>query len=254
MVEYEEDYLLPTAVSLIACFVFLAVMALYITSTFVQKINSSPTKATIALDIVIKEDPNKLLKKQTQNTKLAKSLLKDSPSEHALSKRAKTTSSLDDLFANLDEKYDKVIKKKASHIDSSKVASKRKTKMNEQAKYSSKDIADILDSVDESVSSSSKLIQNDNKHTNAYYAKIRQILSSRWQPSSIKDTLYAMVIVKIDKDGRFSYKFLSYSEDEDFNINLTNFLDSQISQIYPVRKNGDSAVIEVKFGVKGVEL
>jgi len=255
MVEYKEDYILPTAVSFIACLIFLFTIMFYMTSVFAQKMNPDVNKDSIAFDVIIKNDKNKMIKKQIVQKKLARSYLKSTLTQQTLSKKAKTTSSVDDLFANLDEKYDNVIEKKASNSDYSKVASKKKAKLNEQAKYSSKDVADILNSIDETFSPSSGLLQSDSKQTNAYYAKIRKILASRWSPlSSMSGDIHAMVVVKIDADGTFSYKFLSYSLDDMFNENLILFLDSQTTQKYPVYKNGETVVIEVKFGIKGVQL
>jgi hypothetical protein len=254
MVENREDYLFATFVALLACVVFVAMLGFYITSSFAKKMSSTQTQTTMSLDIIIVDEIKDAKKKKVQVQKLAQSTMQNPFSTKTLSKRPKTTSTIDDLFANLDKKYDNIIEKTASNTQQSQVVSRKKTILNEQARHKSEDISKLLDEIDDKIESSNSVLENDNKPTDIYYAKIRQIISSRWLPLSSEDSVYAKVIIKIDFDGTFSYSFLSYSEDGVFNENVIAFLQSQTTKIYPIYKKNKPISIEIKFGIKGVEL
>jgi len=83
---------------------------------------------------------------------------------------------------------------------------------------------------------------------NKYLGKISDILDQKWQdtPGTIAGNS-AIVTVRIDKFGNFSYKVDSLSYNNEFNAKLQNFLESLKDEKFPPYKKGNYIEIRVNF-------
>lgn len=72
---------------------------------------------------------------------------------------------------------------------------------------------------------------------------------SAWIP--VGTGLKAVVLVKIDLNGKFDYSFVKKSGDETFDSSLKIFLDEQKNTAYPKPTKGKAVRINVDFKSEG---
>ena len=228
---------------------FFLLCALYLKSHDIKKFDAISKVTVLELDIVLEsineKDTIKVRNKtDDKDTEKSSEIVKKSTSTSA-----KKTSDLKSLFANVNAEAPKIAKEEILNIKKSTVTSRYKSEFEKQQKSQNISVSKLLDSVQ---SKSSTIVPTDTKQKNdKYYSKIYELLASRWNPMLIIDGLFAKVIVTIYSDGRFEYKFLTYSGNIQFDDSLKSFLESETSRIYPPHKKGNKTDIEIIFKAEG---
>lgn len=228
---------------------FLLSCALYLKSQDIKKFDAISKVTVLELDIILepsKEKDKKQVKNKTdqKDTKKSNEVVKKSTSMSA-----KKRSDLKSLFANVKTTSPKVTKEKVLNIQKSTVTSRFKSKFEKQRKSQNISVSKLLDSVKSK--SSVVLPTKTTQRTDKYYSKINELLYSRWNPTVIIDGLLAKVIVTIYDDGRFEYKFLSYSGNIQFDDSLKSFLELETYKSYPPYEKGNKTDIEIIFKAEG---
>lgn len=218
----------------------------------VKKINTSQKTTVLELDIILdqveQKDVEKVLVKQEQiKTPISNSVVKK-----AKSVSAKQRSNLKSLFANVKTSAKKVSKEKVLNIKQSSIASRFKSKFEKDKESTKIDTKKLQnDTLKDKVKQSNLTVQDSIKEEDPYYSKIYSLISSKWRPTIFHNELSARVVITINSNGEFSYKFIQYSNNMGFDSQLKRFLDSQLSSIYPINPNRDITQIEILFQSKG---
>lgn len=245
----KSNFILSGVLAVGLYILFLLLCALYLKSQDIKKFDAISKVTVLELDIVIEPAKDKE-KKQTRSktdqkdTKKSQEIVKKSASTSA-----KKRSDLKSLFANVKTKAPKVSKEKVLNIRKSTVTSRYKSKFEKQRKSQNVTVSKLLDSV--KAKSSAVIPTNTTHKSDKYYSKINELMHSRWKPILIIDGLSAKVLVTIFSDGRFAYKFLSYSGNVQYDDSLKTFLESETYRLYPPYEKGDKTDIEITFGVEG---
>ncbi|WP_419769330.1 MAG: energy transducer TonB [Candidatus Marinarcus sp.] len=221
---------------------------LYLQAHNVKKFDAFSKVTVLELEILSNDQTEKTAEQVTpsdvKNSDLAQDIVKKSTS-----KSIKETANVKSLFANVSVNSDDVNKEDVLNVEKNAVASRFKSKFEKQRKSESVSVSKLLENVK---LKTSKLTFSESKNQNdPYYSKIYEIISSRWQPSSIVDNLSAKVVVTIYSDGKFEYTFISDSGDETFDASLKAFLDEQTTLTYPTHDKGNKTDIEIIFKAKG---
>lgn len=236
------------ASGLISIFIYLFIVLsffFYVKTSDVKKFDSFTKTTILELNIVIDDNVEKINKK----SEIEKSKKSEEIVEKSKSISNKQQTSVKSLFANVEDKSEKIVEESVNNVVNSEVSSRFKAKFEKQRKSDSLSVSSILGNVKSkaSVMPSSQTSEN----SDPYYSKIYELLAQRWNPMLIIDGLYAKVLVIITNDGNFSYKFLKYSGNEVFDNSLTSFLNEQVNITYPKHDKGSKTEIEVIFKAKG---
>ena len=84
-----------------------------------------------------------------------------------------------------------------------------------------------------------------------YYTKIRQLIDSRWHPTIFANDLIVKISIIIFNNGKFSYKFIQYSENVGFDTQVEEFLNNETLKNYPVSPTNKTVNIEIILHSKG---
>ena len=217
----------------------------YISSPPVKKYTAKTKVTVLELDVIVEKSDKKRIEKK-EDKKIEK---KEVVVEKAASKAAEKKPDLKSLFANVSTKSAKVAKKEVNKVVKSIDPKKFKSKFEKQKKSSNVKLDKLLNDkkTTTNVSSSSK---SKSKESDEYFSQVSSLLDV-WIPLIREDGLQATVLVMIDTNGRFDYKFKKYSGNNDFDISLKAFLEEQKSIIYPKPKKRKKVEIDVDFKSKG---
>ncbi|MBU3015732.1 TonB C-terminal domain-containing protein [Poseidonibacter lekithochrous] len=217
----------------------------YISSPPVKKYTAKTKVTVLELDVIVEKSDKKRIEKK-EDKKIEK---KEVVVEKAASKAAEKKPDLKSLFANVSTKSAKVAKKEVNKVVKSIDPKKFKSKFEKQKKSSNVKLDKLLNDkkTTTNVSSSSK---SKSKESDEYFSQVSSLLDV-WIPLIREDGLQATVLVMIDTNGRFDYKFKKYSGNNDFDISLKAFLEEQKSIIYPKPKKRKKVQIDVDFKSKG---
>lgn len=241
----ETSFLASGLFSIFIYLIIIFLFFLYVKTSDVKKFDALTKNTILELNIVI-DDKSDIVNKKSEIEKSKKS---EEIVEKSKSKTNKQHTSVKSLFANVEDKNDKVVDEPVNNVVTSEVSSRFKAKFEKQRKSENLSVSSILSSVKSkaSVMPSSQTSEN----SDPYYSKIYELLAKRWNPMLIIDGLYAKVLVIITNDGKFDYKFLKYSGNESFDNSLTSFLNEQVNITYPKHNKGSKTEIEVIFKAKG---
>lgn len=193
-------------------------------------------------EIVKKTEPTKKPKIIKISENIEKDTKKDS--RDIVEKDAKN------LFSTM-----KVDKKKANEVEQK--IKQEKTRSSRLKKQSAKELfkSSSLDKtkvkkellkIQKMLSKSSKKTMIQGKDDDKYFAKVSSIILQKWNATiSTKDGLKATVILKIDKNGRLTYRNLKLSFNNIFDSKLKDFLDSLSKDLLPKYTGGN--FIEAEF-------
>ncbi len=224
---------------------FILAFMLYLKETKIQRISPFANQTVIELDVVV--DP--LSVKKNQPAKIEPKKVVKEEVEKTTSVSPRKTADFKSLFANVKTESSKVSEETVNNAKANPNPTKYKAQMIRE-KRSEVDIKKTLNSVN--TEASKPLMSMQSKYKNdPYYSKIYEIIASRWNPMFVTDGLTATVIVTINNQGNFRYRFKKHSSDEDFNDALEQFLESQTLMSYPPYEKGRSTDIEVLFKSKG---
>ncbi len=236
------------AVSLYVCIVLLLIV--YLKEHNVKKIDAISKNTVLQLDVILEEpEPEKPeqkinIKSGVKNEKIAKEVVKKTTSSSL-----KQKTDLKSLFANVKTSAKKVTKQKVSTVKKSTISSRFKSKFEKEKKVKNVSVSDLVNN--QTPSMKKVVLSESQNETDPYFSKIYQMLSSRWNPTIFSDNLKAIVTITIQNNGIFSFKFIQYSGNSNFNTQLENFLNQESLKRYPVNPSGKTTQIEITFQSKG---
>ncbi|KAB7892639.1 TonB C-terminal domain-containing protein [Poseidonibacter ostreae] len=218
----------------------------YISSPPVKKYTTQTKVTVLELDVIVEKSDKKRIEKK-EDKKIEKK--EEVVVEKAASVAAEKKPDLKSLFANVSTKSAKVAEKEVNKVVKSIDPKRFKSKFEKQKKSSNVKLDKLLNDkkTTTNVSSSSK---SKSKESDEYFSQVSSLLDV-WVPLIREDGLMATVLVIIDPNGRFDYRFTKYSGNNDFDISLKAFLEEQKSIIYPKPKKRKKVQINVDFKSKG---
>ncbi len=218
----------------------------YISSPPVKKYTAKTKVTVLELDVIVEKSDKKRIEKK-EDKKIEKK--EEVVVEKAASKAHEKKPDLKSLFANVSTKTKKVAKKEVNKVVKSIDPKRFKSKFEKQKKSSNVKLDKLLNDkkTTTKVKSSSK---SKSKENDEYFSEVSSLLDV-WVPLIRENGLQATVLVMIDANGRFDYKFKKYSGNNDFDISLKAFLEEQKSIMYPKPKKRKKVEIDVDFKSKG---
>ncbi|MAD43048.1 MAG: hypothetical protein CL623_11755 [Arcobacter sp.] len=218
----------------------------YISSPPVKKYTTQTKVTVLELDVIVEKSDKKRIEKK-EDKKIEKK--EEVVVEKAASKAAEKKPDLKSLFANVSTKSTNVAKKEVNKVVKSIDPKRYKSKFEKQKKSSNVKLDKLLNDkkTTTNVRSSSK---SKSKESDEYFSEVSSMLDV-WIPLIRENGLQATVLVMIDVNGRFDYRFKKYSGNNDFDISLKAFLEEQKSIIYPKPKKRKKVQIDVDFKSKG---
>jgi hypothetical protein len=156
------------------------------------------------------------------------------------------------LFANVKTNIKRVTKKNISDVKKNNISSRFKSRFEKEEKRKSLKLNKLSTSQKSRKSDNLRLKSGKNK--NDFGSKLNSeltILWSRWLMSNNIDGMDAIVIITINQDGTFNYRFIRYSGNSEFDTRLKEFLDIQSIKLRP--NNNYNKIYEIKttFKIKG---
>jgi protein TonB len=202
------------------------------------------THYTIELQEVVKKQEDKIVIKDVKKPKPVIKEKKVLKKEGSLSVKEKT--SFKSLFKDLDPTLQKTTKKaEVQTKDRTEVAS-RKYGQKVYNKETSKSTSEIMKQLDD-IKKSTVIDKTDGQY-NEYYAKIKKILTTKYNRAiRIKGEYEAVVNVTIDNLGNLSYQIVKLSSDSSYNTQLKIFLDQMRLEKFPPYEGGIETVIKIDF-------
>ena len=228
----------------IAFFIYFSICFLvmyYIFSPIKESINITPSSTTIELDMIEEIAEKKMVERKTEK------IVKEEVVEKSTSASNEKKPDLKSLFANVKETSNKVVKEEVNNIEKSIDPKRFKSKFEKEKKSSNIKIDKLLD--DEKTTTNAKSSNSaKGEETDEYFSQVSDLLSV-WMP--IGSGLKAVVLVMIDLNGKFDYRFVKTSGDEAFDTSLRGFLDEQKNIAYPKPTKDKAIKINVDFKSEG---
>lgn len=243
----KKSSLLISGILSFSFYILLCFLVLYYISSPPVKKYTSKTKVTVLeLDVIVEKSDKKRIEKK-EDKKIEKK--EEIVVEKAASKAQEKKPDLKSLFANVKTKSKKVAKKEVNKVVKSIDPKRFKSKFEKQKKSSNIKVDKLLNDkkTTTNVRSQSK---SKSKESSEYFSKVSSLLDV-WVPLIRENGLQATVLVIINPNGRFDYRFKEYSGNNDFDISLKAFLEEQKSIMYPKPKNRKKVQIDVDFKSKG---
>lgn len=216
----------------------------YIMSPVENTINLTPVTTSIELDMIVEKAEKKMVER-----KVEKIIEQEEVKEKATSNSNEKRPDLKSLFANVKETAKTVAKEEVNNVEKSIDPKRFKSKFEKEKKSTNIKIDRLLEdektATDSKVKSSSKGEKNDD-----YASKIYEILQSG-APISQDTNLVAKVVIMIDENGKFDYKFQKVSGDAAYDASLKAYLDGQRNVAYPVPPSGKVVKYSVDFKFEG---
>lgn len=237
----ENSYFISGLLAFLFYITCILLLLLYLDKSDVKKISAFKKNTVLELEIII--DPSPIIKKIQKSKAIKKE--EKTFEEKSKSVSVVETADVKSLFSNVKTKARKIEKKIINNTKKSLVSSRHKSKFEKEKKTSSLKVSNILDDVN--VSSKQTITMDAKYEKDPYYSKIHELLGQRWNSVRTFDELFAKVIVIINNQGEFDYRFLSGSGNNDFDSALKEFLEEQKLISYPEYKKGNRTKIEVLF-------
>ncbi|MCH5322380.1 MAG: TonB C-terminal domain-containing protein [Helicobacter sp.] len=166
--------------------------------------------------------------------------------KESASKTANAGLGINKLFAQVDSK--KPTPKEALKPQSTNdvVAKKKKAQESSQKEEDTldKELQQIMSNLDVKQTMSFSAPKGE---FDEFYAKIHEILASRWNPMRLSNQYQAEVRITINNKGDFAYKIMKFSGNADFDKALEEFLDIMRQQEFPKFEGGNQTNIIVTF-------
>ena len=214
----------------------------YIMSPEPKMISIAPTSTTIELDMIVEKSDKKMIQKKAE-----KKIEKEEVQEKTASVSNEKRPDLKSLFANVKETSKEVAKEEVNNVEKSADPKRFKSKFEKEKKSSNIKIDKLLD--DEKTTTNAKSTNaNKGVENDEYFSKVSDLLSV-WVP--VGSGLKAVVLIMIDLNGKFDYRFVNKSGDEAFDTSLQAFLDEQRNIPYPIPTKDKAIRINVDFKSEG---
>jgi protein TonB len=197
---------------------------------------------TIELDMITEKAEKKMVEKKTE-----KIIEKEAVKEKEASVSNEKKPDLKSLFANVKETAKTVTKEEVNNIEKSIDPKRFKAKLEKEKRSNNIKIDKLLE--DEKTATNTKSTNaNKGQETDEYFSKVQELLDV-WNP--VGTGLKAVVLIMIDLDGRFDYRFVTGSGDEGFDSSLKAFLEEQKNLAYPKPTKEKDIKVNVNFRSEG---
>jgi len=246
-----KQELIYSAIAALSIYIILILSFLvYVKTNEVKKINAAIKSTVLQLDIIIdtntKIKEKITLKSTVKNKKIAQKVVKKTTSTSV-----KQRSNLKSLFANVKTNIKNTSKDKVLNIKNSSIASRFKSKFEKQKKTKDIVLSKLSEKIETRTDNKNLTMNKAKDNQDPYYAKIYQMLSTRWIPTIFVNDLKAKVNIIILNNGKFSFKFIQYSGNIGFDNQLKEFLNNETQKIYPISPTNKTINIEILFQSKG---
>jgi periplasmic protein TonB len=224
-------------------YIFLFFIVLfYIMSPTPKTYNIKPTSTVLELDMIVEKSEKKMVERK-QEKKIEKEEVQEKTASASNEKRP----DLKSLFANVKEKAPTVAKEEVNNVTKSLDPKRFKSKFEKEKKSSNVKIDKLLE--DEKTTTNAKSTNaTKGEESDEYFSQVQELLSA-WMP--IGSELKAVVLVMIDLNGRFDYRFVTKSGDDAFDTSLKAFLEEQKNVAYPKPTKDKNIKINVDFKSEG---
>ncbi|CAM2912422.1 TonB C-terminal domain-containing protein [Helicobacter burdigaliensis] len=191
----------------------------------------------------VKNENKNASKPKTQDKKIEKIPL----AKESASRSPNVGLGINKLFSQVDTKQPlkEEVKKEQSINDV--VAKKKKAPKTTQKDTLKNDLEQIMSDLQMQKTMSFNTPKGE---YNEFYAKVQEILANNWNPVNLKGSYEALVIVQISNLGQFTYEIKKYSNNEEFDRVLKEFLDIMLNTQFPRYEGGNFTNIEVTFKTK----
>jgi hypothetical protein len=215
----------------------------YIASPESKTLDLKSTATTIELDMITEIAEKKMVEKKTEKI-IEKEAVKE---EKVASASNEKRPDLKSLFANVKETAKTVAKEEVNNIEKSIDPKRFKSKFEKEKRTNNVKIDKLLE--DEKTATNVKATNaNKGQETDEYFSKVQELLNV-WNP--VGTGLKAVVLIMIDLDGKFDYRFVTKSGDEAFDSSLKAFLDQQINVAYPKPTKDKDIKANITFRSEG---
>ena len=224
-------------------YVFICVLIMYyLFSPIPKTLDLKSTSMTIELDMITEKAEKKMVEKKTE-----KIIEKEAVKEKEASVSNEKKPDLKSLFANVKETAKTVTKEEVNNIEKSIDPKRFKAKLEKEKRSNNIKIDKLLE--DEKTATNTKSTNaNKGQETDEYFSKVQELLDV-WNP--VGTGLRAVVLIMIDLDGRFDYRFVTKSGDENFDSSLKAFLEEQKNLAYPKPTKDKDIKVNVNFRSEG---
>ena len=230
--------IIAVSIYLSLCFIVI----FYIMAPTPKTFNLKPTSTVLELDMIVEKSEKKMVEKKAEK-KIEKEEVQEKPASVSNEKRP----DLKSLFANVKETAKEVAKEEVNNVEKSADPKRFKSKFEKEKKSSNIKIDKLLD--DEKTTTNAKSTNaNKGVENDEYFSKVSDLLSV-WVP--VGSGLKAVVLIMIDLNGKFDYRFVNKSGDEAFDTSLQAFLDEQRNIPYPIPTKDKAIRINVDFKSEG---
>lgn len=215
----------------------------YIASPESKTLDLKSAATTIELDMITEIAEKKMVEKKTEKI-IEKEAVKE---EKVASASNEKRPDLKSLFANVKETAKTVAKEEVNNIEKSIDPKRFKSKFEKEKRTNNVKIDKLLE--DEKTATNVKATNaNKGQETDEYFSKVQELLNV-WNP--VGTGLKAVVLIMIDLDGKFDYRFVTKSGDEAFDSSLKAFLDQQINVAYPKPTKDKDIKANITFRSEG---
>ncbi|MFL1705831.1 TonB C-terminal domain-containing protein [Campylobacter sp. MOP7] len=185
------------------------------------------------------EEPKEESKPDTTNKPVEPEVIPEVVPESKPAEKEKPN--LKDLFKDIDTsklKEDKVVKKKETPKDQSRIKPEKK-----EAKKESKAASDVINSLQLDKVAKTPKSQRTGEY-NPYAGEISRILETKWTAYKADSNDNAKVEISIDVNGNFSYNIKQLSYNSEFNDKVREFLQKMTFEKFPPSQLGRPFVFE----------
>ena len=224
-------------------YIFICVLIMYyLFSPIPKTLDLKSTSMTIELDMITEKAEKKMVEKKTE-----KIIEKEAVKEKEASVSNEKKPDLKSLFANVKETAKTVTKEEVNNVEKSIDPKRFKAKLEKEKRSNNIKIDKLLE--DEKTATNTKSTNaNKGQETDEYFSKVQELLDV-WNP--VGTGLKAVVLIMIDLDGRFDYRFVTGSGDEGFDSSLKAFLEEQKNLAYPKPTKEKDIKVNVNFRSEG---
>lgn len=230
--------IIAVSIYLSLCFIVI----FYIMAPTPKTFNLKPTSTVLELDMIVEKSEKKMVEKKAE-----KKIEKEEVQEKTASASNEKRPDLKSLFANVKETAKTVTKEEVNNIEKSIDPKRFKAKLEKEKRSNNIKIDKLLE--DEKTATNTKSTNaNKGQETDEYFSKVQELLDV-WNP--VGTGLKAVVLIMIDLDGRFDYRFVTGSGDEGFDSSLKAFLEEQKNLAYPKPTKEKDIKVNVNFRSEG---
>jgi len=240
--QYNSSFIVSGIIAFFVYFFMCFLVIVYIFAPNKKAINITPGSTTIELELIDNLSDSKKIAKKVDK-------IIEEEIEQSASASNKKTPDLKSLFANVKDTALDIAKEDINNVQKSIDPSRFKSNFEKEQRSSNIKIDKLLED-DETTSNTKAKSSAKGDANDDYGSKLYEILQAG-APISQNITIVASVIVIVDKNGKFDYKFQKRSMNVAYNEALERYLNSQKEVQYPIPPNGKTVRYSVDFKFEG---